>query len=217
MLPNLHTLSTRLGSGLQQPLPGRPVQQTMAPEPRRNNPDRQRQPLRQAGVLFLFYARDGQVHLPFIERPRYDGPHSGQIALPGGKREAGDPDLAATAVRETGEEIGVPGPCIRVLGQLTPVYIPNSHYMVTPSVGLMLALPDFRPDPAEVKAVLEFPLALLRDPACRKREVWNIRDLDVDVPFFHVDGHRIWGATAMMLAELLEVLRRTETEPGQKS
>lgn len=217
MLPDLHTLSIRLRSGLQPPLPGHPVQQTMAPEPRRNNPDRQGQPLRQAGVLFLFYAKDGQVHLPFIERPRYDGPHSGQIALPGGKREVGDPNLAATAVRETGEEIGVPGSCIQVLGQLTSVYIPNSHYMVTPSVGLMSAMPDFRPDPAEVKAVLEFPLALLRDPACRKREVWNIRDLDVNVPFFHVGGYRIWGATAMMLAELLEVLRRTETEMGQKT
>ena len=214
MLPDLRTLSTRLKAGLQQPLPGCSVQQTMAPEPRRNNPDRQRRPLRQAGVLFLFYAKDNQVHLPFIERPRYDGPHSGQIALPGGKREVGDPDLAATAVRETGEEIGVPGSYIQVLGQLTPVYIPNSHYMVTPSVGLMSAVPDFRPDPAEVKAVLEFPLTLLRDPAYRKREVWNIRDLDVDVPFFHVGGHRIWGATAMMLVELLEVIRRTEVEEG---
>ena len=214
MLPDLRILSIRLKSGLQQPLPGHPVQQTMAPDPRRNNPDRQRRPLRQAGVLFLFYARDGRVHLPFIERQRYDGPHSGQIALPGGKREVGDSDLAATAVRETGEEIGVPGSCIRVLGQLTPVYIPNSHYMVTPSVGLMSAVPTFRPDPAEVKAVLECPLALLLDPACRKREIWNIGNLDVNVPFFHVGEHRIWGATAMMLAELLEVIRRKEAGAG---
>lgn len=214
MLSDLRTLSSRLQSGLQQPLPGQPAQQTMAPVPRRNNPDRQRRPLRQAGVLFLFYAREGRMYLPFIERPRYDGPHSGQIALPGGKREVGDPDLAATAVRETGEEIGVPGSCIRVLGQLTPVYIPNSHYLVTPSVGLMSAAPAFRPDPAEVKAVLECPLALLLDPACRKREIWNFGNLDVDVPFFQVGEHHIWGATAMMLAELLEVLRRTEAEAG---
>ena len=214
MLSDLRTLSSRLKSGLQQPLPGRPAQQTMAPAPRRNNPDRQRGPLRQAGVLFLFYAREGHMYLPFIERPRYDGPHSGQIALPGGKREIGDPDLAATAVRETGEEIGVPGSCIQVLGQLTPVYIPNSHYLVTPSVGLMSGAPAFRPDPAEVKAVLECPLAVLLDPACRKREIWNFGDLDVDVPFFQVGEHHIWGATAMMLAELLEVLRRTETEAG---
>ena len=214
MLSDLHTLSSRLKSGLQQPLPGRPAQQTMAPAPRRNNPDRQRRPLRQAGVLFLFYAREGHMYLPFIERPRYDGPHSGQIALPGGKREVGDPDLAATAVRETGEEIGVPGSGIQVLGQLTPVYIPNSHYLVTPSVGLMSGAPAFRPDPAEVKAVLECPLAVLLDPACRKREIWNFGDLDVDVPFFQVGEHHIWGATAMMLAELLEVLRRTETEAG---
>ena len=184
----------------------------MAPTPRRNNPDRQRSPLRQAGVLFLFYAREGHMYLPFIERPRYDGPHSGQIALPGGKREVGDPDLAATAVRETGEEIGVPGSCIQVLGQLTPVYIPNSHYLVTPSVGLMAAAPAFRPDPVEVKTVLECPLALLLDPACRKREIRNFGDLDVDVPFFQVGEHHIWGATAMMLAELLEVLRWMETE-----
>ncbi len=214
MLSDLRALSSQLKSGLQQPLPGRPAQQTMAPAPRRNNPDRQRRPLRQAGVLFLFYAKEGHMYLPFIERPRYDGPHSGQIALPGGKREVDDPDLAATAVRETGEEIGVPGSGIQVLGQLTPVYIPNSHYLVTPSVGLMSAAPAFRPDPAEVKAVLECPLAVLLDPACRKREIWNFGDLDVDVPFFQVGEHHIWGATAMMLAELLEVLRRTETEAG---
>lgn len=214
MHSDLRTLSSRLKSGLQQPLPGRPAQQTMAPAPRRNNPDRQRRPLRQAGVLFLFYAREGHMYLPFIERPRYDGPHSGQIALPGGKREVGDPDLAATAVRETGEEIGVPGSGIQVLGQLTPVYIPNSHYLVTPSVGLMSGAPAFRPDPAEVKTVLECPLAVLLDPACRKREIWNFGNLDVDVPFFQVGEHHIWGATAMMLAELLEVLRRTETEAG---
>ena len=217
MNPDLQTLASRLRSRLRRPLPGPPVQQTMAPEPRRNNPDRQRRPLRHAGVLFLFYGRDERVHLPFIERPRYDGPHSGQIALPGGQREPGDADLVATAVRETGEEIGVPGTHIRILGTLTPVYIPNSHYLVTPCVGQMTAAPDFRPDPAEVQAVLEYPLALLRDPACRKREVWNIRNLAVNVPFFHVGGRRIWGATAMMLAELLEVIGQAEAETGQKS
>lgn len=188
----------------------------MAPSPRRNNPLRDKGALRKAGVLFLLYSKEGQIHLPFIKRTSYAGPHSGQIALPGGRQEKEDKDLVATAVRETYEEIGVQSSYIQVLGTLTPVYIPNSHYMVTPSVSYVLTTPHFKPDPTEVRSVLEIRLAHLRDPACRKREIWNIRNLDVDVPFFLVGQHRIWGATAMMLAELLAVIGQVEKQEPRK-
>lgn len=188
---------------LQGPLPGPAAQQTMAPSVRRNDPQADARAIREAGVLLLLYVQRGVLHMPLIVRPDYDGPHGGQVAFPGGRREPGDPDLWRTALRETEEEIGVRSDAIRKMGALSPIFIPNSRYQVSPFVGCVEGVPVFRPDAAEVSQVLPVPVSALLDGTRRQRETWRIRGQAVDVPFFAFGKHKIWGATAMILAEFL--------------
>jgi len=192
---------------LAQPLPGPAAQFGMAPRPRRDGEqeDPPRPDARLSAVLILFYPVDGVLHLPFILRPTYRGVHSGQVSLPGGGREAVDVTLADTALRETHEEIGVPPAGIKLLGQLSPLYVAASNHIVYPFVGWIDRRPEFRTDPYEVAMLIEAPLHDFQNPANRHTEVWQLRDRAVQVPFFKVQDQIIWGATAMMLSELLEL------------
>ncbi len=158
---------------------------------------------RQGGVLVLLYLYGGHVHLPLILRPTYSGVHSGQVGFPGGGREPVDADLTATALREAWEEVGVDPEEVRILGQLSPLFVIASNYLVQPTVGWCSSRPDFRTDPYEVAQLLEAPLAHLLDPATTRRELWTLRGSAVEVPFYAVAGQTVWGATAMMLSELL--------------
>ncbi len=205
----LSSLVHRLVLQMQNSLPGPEAQQVMAPTPRRNNPQAEGRTLRHAGVLLLLYLQDNSLHIPLIVRSEYDGPHSGQVALPGGRQEEGDQDLWHTAIRETEEEIGVPSQSVELVGQLTSLYIPNSHYMVTPFLGWQIQPYPFAPDPNEVRQILEIPVKHLQDPSRIRRETWNIRGLEVDVPFYAIQEFSIWGATAMILAEFLSLLAST--------
>jgi len=164
---------------------------------------------RPAGVLVLI-APDatGDARVLLIERTSYDGHHSGEIAFPGGAAEAGDMDLAATALREAAEEIGLDAGAVglRVVGELEPFWIPVSNFRVTPIVALADRLQPWQPDPREVARVIEAPLAaFLPDApiATIERDVreWRIRygayalDALADVP-------GVWGATARILGQL---------------
>jgi 8-oxo-dGTP pyrophosphatase MutT (NUDIX family) len=122
------------------------------------------------GVLVLFYEQQGRLHLPLIQRPTYEGVHSGQVALPGGGRENSDADLTATALREAYEEIGVPPGEVTVLGRLTKLYIHPSNYVVTPTVAWTPQRPAFRLDPYEVAALLEVPGWFMVAPRCGSEE-----------------------------------------------
>jgi 8-oxo-dGTP pyrophosphatase MutT (NUDIX family) len=193
-------------------LPGQIAQYQMAPQPRPNGAlpyDQPRPDARRGGVLILLYPRqrdeedDWAVHLPLILRPTYNGVHSGQVALPGGGFEEGDGDLTGTALREAYEEIGAPADQLMLLGQLSPLYVFVSNYLVFPTVAWTPNPPGFRIDPYEVAQLLETPLVDLLNPANRQREERALRDRMADVPFFAVQGQKIWGATAMMLSELL--------------
>lgn len=195
---------------LQQPLPGEAAQYRMAPRPRTGRLPYNHSPetARRSGVLVLFYpAPDtiGQnaIYLPLILRPTYDGVHSGQMGFPGGGWEAGDSDLVATALREAEEEIGVIPSHIHVIGQLTPLYVFASNHLVYPTVAWIDYRPLFRPDPHEVAQIIEIPLLDLLNPANRKEEEWQLRDRKAAVPFYLIQKQTIWGATAMMLSELL--------------
>jgi len=189
---------------LQEPLPGRAAQLHMAPAMRPGRYQETPGPdVRRGGVLALFYPHDGAIYLPLILRPTYTGVHSGQVGFPGGGHEACDPDLTATALREAWEEIGVPGDQVTVLGRLSPLFVFASNYLVEPTVGWCPTRPPFNVDPYEVAALLEVPLATLRDPATIRREPWNLRGTVVEVPYYALQGQTVWGATAMMLAELL--------------
>jgi len=162
---------------------------------------------RLGGVLILLYCADDRPTLVLTARPDYGGVHAGQVSCPGGRHEPPE-TLRQTALRETYEEIGVPPEDVEMLGELTPLYILPSDFEVHPFVGhYRRGRPAFVPDAREVAAIVEVPLDLLLDPATRVEEVWELHGLQMRVPFFLVGGYKVWGATAMMLSELVERLR----------
>ena len=164
---------------------------------------------RLGGVLLLLYCAEEQLHLVLTRRPDYDGVHGGQVSFPGGRHEPPE-TLADTALRETYEEIGVPGTDVEIMGGLTPLFVVPSNFEVHPFVGRYLGegRPRFVPDVREVAAVLEVPLRLLLDPATRVEESLELRGgLRLRVPCFRVGEGLVWGATAMMLSEFLERVR----------
>lgn len=203
----------RLEKELTRPLPGRAAQKRMAPRPRPGFDDETFQPKtdpRQGGVLVLFYPNNNEPYLPLILRPRYDGVHSGQIGFPGGGWEEIDADLTATALREAYEEIGVRPETVHVVGHLSELYILPSNYIVLPTVGWTAQRPEFRTDPYEVAKLVEVPLSALQNPSNQHEEKWQLRDRSAVVPYFSVENQIIWGATAMMLSELLEIVKRAQ-------
>jgi 8-oxo-dGTP pyrophosphatase MutT (NUDIX family) len=159
-----------------------------------------------AGVLVLLYPWKDNLFLVLTRRTDQVRHHQAQISLPGGRQEPGE-DLIQTALRETGEELGIQVDSPRLLGSLTPLYIPPSNTCIHPVVATIPQRPAFVPSPEEVKEVIEVPLVHLRDPLTVHEEVWTIRGIPVVVPFYLFKGNKIWGATAMVLAELLELLR----------
>lgn len=189
---------------LREPLPGTTAQLAMAPVYRQDPAmaSVEGKACREAGVLALFFPLDGIPYLLLTARHADLRHHAGQVSFPGGQREPGEA-LHETALREAHEEVGLPPETVDVLGPLTPLYIPPSGFCVYPFVGTATALPALRPLDAEVDAVLHVPLAHLLDPPTRRIEPWLLRGREVEVPFFAFDDFRVWGATAMMLAELL--------------
>ncbi|HAJ36114.1 MAG TPA: CoA pyrophosphatase [Chloroflexi bacterium] len=215
MLETYEPFLRQLRRDLNAPLPGRAAQYRMAPRPRPGGElhDSPRLDARRGGVLALLYPHEGQIFLPLILRPTYPGVHSGQIGFPGGGYETIDGDLTATALRETYEEIGVHPSQFTVLGQLTPLYVSASNYLVQPVVGWIDYRPAFNPDPYEVAALIEAPLNALLDPTTRRVEPWILRGREIEVPFFALGEYTVWGATAMMLSELLS-LPAMQIAPG---
>jgi len=206
-----------LQKNLAASLPGRPAQALMAPLPRPgwHPDDRPETPARLSGVLVLLYSREGQLHVPLILRPTYDGTHSGQVAFPGGGCEEGDENLSETALREANEELGIEPSDVQILGTLTDLYIRPSNFEVYPTVGRLNAEPVFRPNPSEVAELLEVPLAALLDPTRQRRERWQLADRSALVPHFAILNQTIWGATAMILSELLAVVRKCQPKEGR--
>jgi 8-oxo-dGTP pyrophosphatase MutT (NUDIX family) len=191
---------------LQKPLPGLAAQIKLAPEYRVESL-RATPPVaaRAAGVLILLYPYDGVWHFPLMKRVDDGLVHSGQISLPGGSQEAGE-SLQATALREACEEIGAACADVEVIGQLSTIYIPPSNFLVTPTVGCVIQRPDFQCDPREVAELIEVPLSTLFDRDVVKREPWTLRGMTVDVPFYQIGSHKVWGATAMILSEFSMLL-----------
>lgn len=158
--------------------------------------------------MLALYPRNASVYLPMIQRPLESGPHSGQISFPGGAREVQDRTPADTALRETWEEIGVPEGAVRILGALSPLYVAPSNFLVYPYAAWIARRPAFAHDPYEVAQVLEFSLADFMNPINQRSEEWELRGVRTLVPHFFVDGKVIWGASAMILSELLAVLAK---------
>ncbi|HLA55732.1 MAG TPA: CoA pyrophosphatase [Flavobacterium sp.] len=163
---------------------------------------------RKAAVMMLVYPKNGLAHLALIQRNSYKGVHSSQIAFPGGKVEPDDASDLFTALRETEEEIGVPREHINIICPFSEVYIPPSNFCVQPFLGYCNDTPVFIPDSREVASMVEFSLSeFLDDNNIIMQKMATSYSESIDVPSFKVGGFAIWGATAMMLSELKEVLK----------
>jgi len=165
---------------------------------------------RTAAVLMLCYPKNGSTHLVLIVRNSYEGVHSAQIAFPGGKYENEDIDFASTALRETYEEVGVDPHNVALIRPFTQVYIPPSNFMVYPYLGMCKEEITFIPDPSEVAGIIELPIAtFLSDTIIIEKELQTSYANSIKVPAFEIENHIVWGATAMMLSELKDVLAIT--------
>jgi 8-oxo-dGTP pyrophosphatase MutT (NUDIX family) len=205
-------LPSRLAARLKQSLPGRRAQALFEPEMsygRHFGPPAV--DATTAAVLVLLYPVEGQWFVPLTTRPATMVVHAGQISLPGGRVESGETPKAAV-FRELEEELGVPRQGTSVLGQLSSLYLYGSNFIVLPWVAAVDARPDFRPSPAEVSELLEVPLAHLIDPAHAGSHARRQRGVAINAPHFLWGRHRIWGATSMILAELVAIVREMENE-----
>lgn len=203
-LPELEALRS-LFAGWPQTTPGLPgsaAQLRMLPPHRPAL--REGGSLRDAAVLVLLYPRDGSLRFPLTLRSQDTRTHKGQVSLPGGSREEGE-SLSETALRETREEIGVGHSGIELIGELTPLDIPHSGFHVHPFVAASPAAPRFVLERSEVVELIEAPLAeLLAEDAARLEERPFGSGIDL-VPYYLLGGHKVWGATAMILSELREL------------
>ena len=198
----------RLEKALRAPLPGLAAQLLMAP---RHGPDRSFTPeventSLKAGVMLLLYLRRDEPHIVLTRRTSTVLRHKDQIGFPGGQFEEGE-DAVGAALRETGEEIGVAPDRIDVIGSLTPLFIPPSNFCIYPVVGTAEGPLVFTPEHSEVAEIIEVPLVCLLDTAGARKEDWTLGDRTVEVPFYAFESHKIWGATAMVLAEFLVLLK----------
>lgn len=164
--------------------------------------------VRKAAVMMLFYPKNEVTHLVLIVRNSYPGVHSSQIAFPGGKVEEIDFDLKQTALRETHEEIGIHPNDIHVIRDFSSIYIPPSNFLVYPFLGISQVELTFTLQEEEVAGIIELPLSALLDDT-----IMSIKNLEtsysklIEVPVFQIEEHSVWGATAMMLSELKDVLK----------
>lgn len=192
-------------------LPGEPAHEKMSPPERRlimQTLDLKAKSPKEAAVMMLFYPRNEQTNLVLIIRNAYPGVHSSQIAFPGGKREKEDQSFKDTALRETEEEIGIRREQITVVREFSQVYIPPSNFLVYPFMGYSAEELIFNPDPNEVSGLIEMTLDhFLNDENVIDYQMGTSYTEFTSVPVFAINEHHVWGATAMMMSELKDVLK----------
>jgi len=184
------------------------ARRAMTPQPRPGAFSGRRavEPKHAAVLLLLFPLADDELALVLLRRASHEHDiHSGQIGLPGGSLEAGE-SVEQAALREAREEIGLQYP-VTLLGQLSSLYIPPSNFEVHPVVGWIDSHPAWTPDPREVAEVIECPVAWLLDVGRKVVEDWNYQGHTVLVPWYNIEGHKGWGATAIILSEFEQRLR----------
>ena len=206
----MESFITFLNNALKAKLPGQDAQAVMMP----TLSDKSRFSLeakkdaREGGVMILLYQKDGSLYFPLIQRPDYDGVHAKQMSFPGGKKDVEDESLMITALRETKEEIGIEPGKVEVIGSLTELYIIASNFNVLPTIGLLNGLPEFIADEHEVDEVVEVKLADLMDDAKQKEKPLTIlQGITINAPYFDLNDKVVWGATAMILSELKQILQ----------
>ena len=195
------------------PLPGEDSQVKMSPTYRMQLVEEQSEHMknaRKAGVMALFYPDlDRHTKLILILRKTYSGVHSAQVGFPGGKLEIEDPSLEYAALRETFEEVGVPIENMKVIKAMTSVYVPPSNFMVYPFIGITHEMPRFLKQDDEVEDLIEVLLDdFLNEDHVGSQRLMTSLQKEVEVPGFKLNGHMVWGATAMMLSEIKDLLKK---------
>ncbi len=161
-----------------------------------------------SAVLVLLYEHRGEPWVVLTRRAGHLRHHAGEVSFPGGRREPGDADLWATALREAAEEIGLDPHSVSPIGRLDSFVTVGSGSLVCPYVATVEARPELVPDPSEVEQILDVALAHLTDPEAWREEIWP-RDEALGgeraITFFELPGDTVWGATAAVLRRLLAV------------
>ncbi len=188
-------------------LPGRPFQLKKAVLARRQILDAP-PTARQSAVMILLFPKADEWYVVLTERVGNENdPHSNQISFPGGSLDKNDASLEACALRETHEEVGILPETIQIIGKMTDLYIPVSNFHVHPYLGWTSTQPQYQKQITEVKHIIEAPLSMLTNLDNHKTIDLHVRGFYLpDVPYIDIQGKVVWGATAMMLSELLEII-----------
>ncbi|MBN1597904.1 MAG: CoA pyrophosphatase [Bacteroidales bacterium] len=195
-----------VNQALKKPLPGIKAQMKMAPEFRTLSEEGS---VRKKAAVSIIILPEPSFELILIKRTQYEGYHSGQISFPGGKKEKNDHSLLDTAIRETYEEIGIKLCGSDLLGILTPLQIPVSGFLVSPHVFKYNGSVNFKLDDHEVKYIIREPIVIFFDRNTIKHKTMTLMNTKINVPYYDIQGETIWGATAMILSEFIEILKRT--------
>ena len=188
-------------------LPGKEAHKLMRPDisfTEENN-------ARKSSILILLYPEENEIKTLLILRKEYNGFHSHQISFPGGKFEDFDKSLIDTALREAHEEIGIDINSIKIIGQLTSLYIPISNFLVFPLLGYSYNKPILKKNNFEVEKIIEINISDLLNPVNIKEGEFLVQDRKVKAPFYNINNYKIWGATAMIISELLEIIKKVNT------
>jgi 8-oxo-dGTP pyrophosphatase MutT (NUDIX family) len=199
----------KLKAELSSTLPGVNAHLRLAPEIRVNDlkfgitPDH----AIESAVLIILYPYKNRLYTVVILRNEYDGAHSGQISLPGGKSEESDIDFEHTALREAEEEIGIIPSQMEILGQLSRFYVRPSNFVINSYIAYCAQRPEFHPDATEVQRIIEIDIfnEINQDKIVNKTITFKNR-MQVNAPGFEVGGEYMWGATAMIFSELIQIL-----------
>ncbi len=192
---------------LKKPLPGINAQLLIAPKINVNQTlKNNKEHAKKSSILILIYPDAGEIMTVLIQRPKYHGVHSGQISFPGGKFEKCDKNIIQTALREANEEIGINISEVEILGNLSELYIPPSNFIVTPVVAYTNIKPEFKIDKKEVVETIEIKLSELQNKNTVQKKTIEVRGTKMEVPCYFIQEKIIWGATAMIISELLKLL-----------
>ncbi len=172
---------------------------------------RDKEHVKESAVLCLLFRINEEWNFYLMLRNSYKGVHSAQVGFPGGKREENDKNFIETALREANEELGIKSSEVEIIGELSTMYIPPSNFLVYPYVAVALNDQEIIPDPIEVKEVIHAKLSdILKEDAVSESKVEVSGGSErMKVKHYTIDGHIVWGATGMMLAELAHIIKET--------